>query len=108
MDENSDDDIKFYILNHSMINTTYEGSHLQLYDSYVVLSHFKGHKMGGFEGALKQLSIGFSTQRGKSWIHSAVRELDWTKGFRDTPQEEFTKAMADSAFVIVDYFKSKG
>ena len=108
MDENPDADIKFYILNHTMINTTYAGSHLQLYDSCVVLSHFKGHKMGGFGGALKQLSIGFASQRGKTWIHSAGRELNWTKGFGKTPQEEFTKAMADSASVIVDYFKSKG
>ena len=107
MDENPNDDIKFYILNHKMINTTYAGSHLQLYDSCLVLSHFKGHKMGGFGGALKQLSIGFASQRGKAWIHSGGKELDWTKGL-DGDQEEFTKAMADSASVIVNYFRSKG
>ena len=64
--------------------------------------------MGGFGGALKQLSIGFASQRGKSWIHTAGRKLNWTEGIRDTSQEEFTKAMVDSASVIVNYFRSKG
>ena len=109
MDENPEEDIIFEIPNHQMINITYAGSHLKNYDSCVVLSHFKGHQMGGFGGALKQLSIGFASQKGKMWIHSAGRETDWTKGIGGkATQEEFTNAMGDSASAIVNYFKGKG
>ena len=109
MDEKPEEDIIFEIPNHQMINITYAGSHLKNYDSCVVLSHFKGHQMGGFGGALKQLSIGFASQKGKMWIHSAGRETDWTKGIGGkATQEEFTNAMGDSASAIVNYFKGKG
>ena len=109
MDEKPEEDIIFEIPNHQMINITYAGSHLKNYDSCVVLSHFKGHQMGGFGGALKQLSIGFASQKGKMWIHSAGRETDWTKGIGGkASQEEFTNAMGDSASAIVNYFKGKG
>lgn len=109
MDEKPEEDIIFEIPNHQMINITYAGSHLNNYDSCVVLSHFKGHQMGGFGGALKQLSIGFASQKGKMWIHSAGRETDWTKGIGGkATQEEFTNAMGDSASAIVNYFKGKG
>ena len=109
MDENPDEDLEYEVPNHLMINTTYVGSHLKNYDSCVVLSHFKGHQMGGFGGALKQLSIGFASQKGKMWIHSAGRETDWTKGIGGkATQEEFTNAMGDAATVIANYFKGKG
>ena len=109
MDENPDEDLEFPVPNYKMINTTYVGSHLKNYDSCVVLSHFKGHQMGGYGGALKQLSIGFASQKGKMWIHSAGRETDISKGiFGHSSQEEFTNAMGDAASVIVNYFKEKG
>ena len=109
MDENPDDDIEFQISKSIQINNTYAGKHLELYDSCVVLSHFKGHQMGGFGGALKQLSIGFASRKGKMWIHSAGRELDYHKGIGGkATQEEFTNAMADAASAIVKYFKEKG
>ena len=109
MDENPDQDIKITLKNYNMIDVTYAGAHLEKYDSCVVLSHFKGHGMGGFGGALKQLSIGFASQRGKTWIHSAGRILDWHQGISGkSTQEEFTNAMGDAASAIVDYFKGKG
>ena len=65
--------------------------------------------MGGFGGALKQLSIGFASRKGKTWIHSAGRELDYRKGISGkATQVEFTNAMADAASAIVNYFKEKG
>lgn len=109
MDENPDEDIKIRLKNYNMIDVTYAGAHLEKYDSCLVLSHFKGHPMGGFGGALKQLSIGFASQRGKTWIHSAGRILDWHQGISGkSTQEEFTNAMGDAASAIVDYFKGKG
>jgi uncharacterized Fe-S center protein len=109
MDENPDEDIKFRLKNFNQIDVTYAGAHLEKYDSCVVLSHFKGHPMGGFGGALKQLSIGFASQRGKTWIHSGGRILDWRQGISGkATQEEFTNAMGDAASAIVDYFKGKG
>ena len=109
MDENPDEDIEFELNRFIQINNTFAGKHLELYDSCVVLSHFKGHQMGGFGGALKQLSIGFASRKGKAWIHSAGRELDYHKGISGkATQVEFTNAMADAASAIVKYFKEKG
>ena len=109
MDENPEDDIHFDLEHYNMINITYAGKHLEKYDSCVVLSHFKGHQMGGFGGALKQLSIGFASRAGKTWIHTAGQTLDyaqiWTKAAN---QLNFTASMADAASAIVKYFKEKG
>ena len=109
MDENPDEDIEFTLSDYNMINTTYAGGHLNNYDSCVVLSHFKGHQMGGFGGALKQLSIGFASRKGKTWIHTAGKETDWNKMIPNVAnQEDFTNAMGDAASEIVKYFKKKG
>ena len=83
--------------------------HLKDYDSCIVLSHFKGHQMGGFGGALKQLSIGFASQKGKTWIHTAGEYTEWKYAMSNAAsQEKFTAAMADAASTIVDYFNNKG
>lgn len=76
------------------------------YDSMLVLAHFKGHPMGGYGGALKQLSIGCASTAGKCLIHSAG-ESDTQEGFWDhvAPQDTFCEAMADAAKSVVDYFK---
>lgn len=109
MDEEPEKDISFNITNHNKINITYAGKHLEEYDSCIVLSHFKGHQMGGFGGALKQLSIGFASRQGKAWIHTAGASLNYNDTFRlNTSQLDFTDSMADAASAIVDYFKSKG
>jgi uncharacterized Fe-S center protein len=74
-----------------------------------VLAHWKGHPMGGFGGALKQLSIGFGSQKGKTWIHTGGKTTDWTQMFNKTADQiTFTNAMGDAASSIVKYFRERG
>ena len=83
----------------------YVGSHLKNYDFLVVLSHFKGHAMGGFGGALKNLSIGCASSRGKVWIHSAGKNLDKSTLWQNLPpQNDFLESMAESASAIVKHY----
>ena len=110
MDEDPTQDITLNTSeHHNKINITYVGQHLEEYDSCVVLSHFKGHQMGGYGGALKQLSIGFASTQGKMWIHSAGVSRDY-RDFRTkcATQKNFTDSMADAASAVVNYFKQKG
>ena len=89
-----------------VIKKDYVGKNLADYDSMLVLSHFKGHPMGGFGGALKQLSIGCASSGGKAYIHSAGRTTDQYDLWNDLPeQDRFLEAMADAASAIVSYFK---
>lgn len=105
MDE-EDNDIVFNIENFNVIDKNYVGSHLKNYDSMLVLSHFKGHPMGGFGGALKQLSIGCASSRGKAYIHSAGYTLDQKILWSNLPeQDKFLESMADSASTVYNYFK---
>ena len=105
MDENPADDIELTVKNPQKINKNYVGGHLKDFNSCLVLSHFKGHQMGGFGGALKQLSIGFASQKGKTYIHTAGQYTDWQYAMsRAAGQEDFTSSMADAASTIVDYF----
>ncbi len=77
------------------------GSHLENYDFVIVLSHFKGHEMGGFGGALKNMSIGIASSVGKSLIHSAGKsEFGISMG---TPQNDFLESMAEAAKAVADY-----
>ena len=84
------------------------GKHMMNYDSLLVLSHFKGHPMGGYGGALKQLSIGCASSAGKCWIHSGGRThrqgLVW---LMTAPQEVFLECMAESASTVVKHFEGK-
>ena len=74
----------------------------------LVVSHFKGHPMGGYGGALKQLSIGLASAAGKAWIHSAGVTNDVNLVWKNTaPQDKFLEAMAESASSVLDYFKGK-
>jgi hypothetical protein len=85
------------------IQVNYVGSHLKNYDSMLVLSHFKGHPMGGFGGALKNISIGIASSHGKAHIHGAGRpEEIWT-----ADHDSFLEAMADADKSIVDFFGDK-
>ena len=107
MDEN-DDDIVLDIPNGIRIKKDYVGRHLENYDGMIVLSHFKGHPMGGFGGALKQLSIGVASSRGKAYIHSEGRTTDQTKTWNEgviAEQDHFLEAMADAASAVTKYFK---
>ncbi len=107
MDEN-DDDLVLDIPNGKVIKKDYVGSHLDRYDSILVLVHFKGHPMGGYGGALKQLSIGFASSRGKAYIHSAGRTTDQYDLWNDLPeQNKFLEAMADSASAVHNKFKGR-
>ena len=91
-----------------VIKQNYVGKNIDNYDSMLVLSHFKGHPMGGYGGALKQLSIGVASSEGKSWIHSAGKTKDQTILWDNiAKQDEFLEAMADSASSVVNYFKDK-
>ena len=72
----------------------------------LVISHFKGHPMGGYGGALKQLSIGCASSVGKSWIHSAGTNKDQNTLWDNLPkQDDFLESMADAASAVVKYFK---
>ena len=84
------------------------GGGIRAYDSMLVLSHFKGHPMGGFGGALKQLSIGCASSRGKAWIHSAGVTDDQEKVWSHVAkQEDFIDAMAEAASTVVELFRGK-
>ena len=99
-------DMELDIPNGKVLKKNYVGKDLAKYDSLLVLSHFKGHAMGGYGGALKQLSIGCASSAGKTLIHTAGKETDQTKLWDNLPeQDRFLEAMADAASSIVDYFK---
>lgn len=99
MDEEGE--IALKIENGFHLKENFVGEHIQNYDSMLVLSHFKGHPMGGFGGALKNISIGIASSHGKAHIHGAgVPEDIWT-----ADHDSFLESMADAALSIVDYFK---
>lgn len=92
-------DLELDIPNGKVIQKNYVGKDLQAYDSMLVLSHFKGHPMGGYGGALKQLSIGVASSYGKAYIHGAGNpEQIWT-----ADHDSFLEAMADAASSVVSY-----
>ena len=83
------------------IKKNFVGKDLVNYDATLILSHFKGHPMGGFGGALKQLSIGFASSYGKGYIHGVGDPAN----FWDRDQDSFLESMADAAKSVVEYFK---
>ena len=91
--------------NHLKIDKNYVGKHIDNYDSMLVVSHFKGHPMGGFGGALKQLSIGCASSSGKAWIHSAGKTLDQKKLWDNVAlQDDFIMSMSDAASSVIKHF----
>ena len=83
----------------------YVGSHIQNYDSMLMLSHFKGHIMAGFGGALKNMSIGVASRCGKAWIHSAGKTKSPEECWKiDVKQDDFLESMAEADKAVVDYF----
>ena len=94
------DEIELDIPEGKVIKKNYVGKNIEKYDSMLVVSHFKGHPMGGYGGALKQLSIGVASSRGKAYIHGAGVEEDiWT-----AEHDLFLESMADAAKSVIDYF----
>ena len=95
------------IPNGKVIQKDYVGKNIENYDSMLVLSHFKGHPMGGYGGALKQLSIGVASGHGKSYIHCVGNENGTFEEMFHVDQNKFLEAMADSASAVAKYFENK-
>ena len=104
LDAEGDDKI-LDIPNGKVIKKNYVGKNIDKYNSMLVLSHFKGHPMGGYGGALKQLSIGVASGKGKRYIQCAGKENGSFEDMFSTDQIKFLESMADSAKSVVDYFK---
>lgn len=94
-------DMELEIPNGKRIKKNYVGKDMAKYDGMIVLSHFKGHPMGGYGGALKQLSIGCGSSYGKAYIHGAGEpDKIWT-----ADHDQFLESMADAASAVHNYFK---
>lgn len=101
-------DMELDIPNGKILDKNYVGKNLKNYNSMLVLSHFKGHPMGGYGGALKQLSIGVASSAGKAWIHSAGVTKSQEELWDKLPeQNKFLEAMADTAESVHNYFKGQ-
>ena len=97
------EEIKLEIKNPNHLKCNYVGKNIENYDSMLVISHFKGHPMGGFGGALKNISIGLASSYGKAYIHGAGEaEKIWT-----ADHDSFLESMAEAASSIMDYKKDK-
>ena len=96
-------DLELPIPHGKQIKVDYVGKNIVNYDSLLVLSHFKGHPMGGFGGALKQLSIGVASSYGKGYIHGSGNMKNFWAGDHDA----FLESMADAASVVHERFKGK-
>lgn len=102
----ADSEISVDIPNGKVIKKNILGANINNYDSMLVLSHFKGHPMGGFGGALKQLSIGCASSSGKAYIHSAGKTDDVSKLWDNVAeQDKFLESMADAASSVHNMFK---
>ncbi|MBR2297022.1 MAG: DUF362 domain-containing protein [Clostridia bacterium] len=93
-------EIALEIPNGRVIKKNFVGKGIKNYNSMLVLSHFKGHPMGGYGGAIKQLSIGVASSYGKKYIHGAGDE----NNFWSAPRDMFLEAMADAASSVIDFF----
>lgn len=98
------DDMPIPVRNGFHLKENIVGKHLENYASVLILSHFKGHAMGGFGGALKNMSIGIASTRGKTNIHTAAVTTDHEKLFSNLPQQDhFLESMADACKAVMDY-----
>ena len=101
-------DLELDIPNGKILKKNYVGKNIKNYDSMLVLSHFKGHPAGGYGGALKQLSIGCASSKGKSLIHSAGFTDDQSIVWDNMAQQDrFLESMADAAQSVVNLFGKK-
>ena len=98
-------DLELDIPNGKVIKKNYIGKNISNYDSMLVLSHFKGHPMGGYGGALKQLSIGVASSSGKTYIHTAGKTAKQEELWDNAAEQNlFLESMADAASSVVNYF----
>ena len=95
------------IPNGKVLKKNYVGKNIDNYDSMLVLSHFKGHPMGGYGGALKQLSIGIGSSKGKRYIHCVGKENGSYEDMFSVDQLKFLEAMADAASSVTKHFGDK-
>jgi uncharacterized Fe-S center protein len=99
----ADGEISMSIKIGKHINEDIVGSHFKNYDFFVILSHFKGHTMGGFGGAIKNISIGFASSHGKAWIHTAGEsKISPVVNWGDIPNNPFLESMVEAAKAIAD------
>lgn len=101
-------DVIWPIPNGKILKENHLGKNIMNYDSMLILAHFKGHPMGGYGGALKQLSIGCASRAGKDLIHSAGKTDDRYETWKQHASSvEFPEAMADAAASVVEHFKGR-
>ena len=101
-------DVIWPIPNGKILKENHLGKNILNYDSMLVLAHFKGHPMGGYGGALKQLAIGCASRAGKALIHSAGKTDDRIETWKQHASSvEFPEAMADAAMSVVEHFQGK-
>lgn len=101
-------DLVWPIPNGKILKENHLGKNIANYDSMLVLTHFKGHPMGGYGGALKQLSIGCASAEGKALIHSAGKTGDRFQTWeRHASEVEFPEAMADAAACVAEHFRGR-
>lgn len=98
--QDADGSMSLVVSNGKHLKENYVGSHFKDYGSYLVLSHFKGHAMAGFGGAIKNISIGLGSSEGKSWIHSAGSSLTNPWGGN---QDDFLESMGEAGKSVSDY-----
>jgi uncharacterized Fe-S center protein len=93
-------DVSIPVSGGKHLRENFVGARFNDFDFHIVLSHFKGHAMGGFGGALKNTSIGYASSSGKSWIHSAGKTKN--TGYRSSDQNAFLESMAEAAKSVID------
>jgi len=104
LDEESEKELRFEGGKH-LKGVNYVGSHIDNYDAMLMLSHFKGHAMGGFGGALKNMSIGVASRNGKAWIHSAGITKDPDEMWSHvSDQDGFLESMAEACKAVIKHF----
>lgn len=102
-----DGSVSLPVIGGTRLTENFVGSHFTNYDYYVVLSHFKGHSMGGFGGAIKNISIGIASSQGKIWIHTAGASKTNAQLMFQSDQDAFLDSMAEAAKSIVDSLNGK-
>lgn len=104
----ADGEVSLPVAGGKYLKEDFVGKNYPDYDFTVVLSHFKGHPMGGFGGAIKNISIGIASSAGKAWIHSAGKTKSQTEVWKNLPpQDDFLESMTEAAKAIIDHCGDK-
>ena len=104
----SDGEIEIPVSSGKHLNVNYVGKNISNYNSILVLSHFKGHAMGGYGGALKNLSIGIASRNGKAWIHTAGKTNSVEELWSNLPeQNDFLESMAEASESVINFMNKE-